>query len=128
MNRRRFLAKVVTLSGGLAAVEVLKSLNAAEPVDQLTKTRFGMDVPVCRGCAQSVRYSNCIQCGKPMHPTGKRPARMCLKCAWGKENKCAYCDGLITGKPEFTAFVCWSCYRENRCYKCGGYAGPDSDV
>ena len=125
MNRRRFLAKVVAVAGGAAAVAALgKSLAA---MDCTTKPYLGHDALVCHECEYYNKHIHCAMCGK-LSCTDRdsyKRARVCNPC--DKEgNKCVYC-GKLVDKSAIKARVCYKCSYDHYwdCCKCGRSTGPE---
>ena len=125
MNRRRFLAKVVAVAGGAAAVDALgKSLAA---MDCTTKRCLGHDALVCNSCVFYERQTYCVVCGSHVCTDKEvyERARVCNTCDQ-KGNKCAYCGNFV-GNSTMKARVCPKCSYNHRwdCYKCGSSTGPE---
>lgn len=125
MNRRRFLAKVVAVAGGAAAVDALgKSLAA---MDCTTKVRLGHDALVCKGCAFNNRHTYCAICGSHncTNTDAYERARVCNTCDQ-KGHICACCGNSV-GESTVKARICYKCAYNHRwdCYKCGHSTGPE---
>ena len=123
MNRRRFLAKVVAMTGAVAWGKAL----LAE--DCTTKECLGHDALVCHDCEYYNKHTYCAMCGKQNCgnlDTYER-ARVCNICD-KKGDRCAYCGGFV-GKSTMKARICHHCADSERkrwnCYKCGSSTGPE---
>ena len=134
MNRRRFLAKVVAVAGGAAAVDALgKSLAAMDctTTPLLGKQNLGHDALVCNNCAYYNKHIYCAICGKLACRDNEsfEHARVCNKCD-GKGDRCACC-GQFVGKSKTKARICYHCAETDRkrwnCCKCGRSTGPELD-
>lgn len=125
MNRRRFLSKVVAVTGGLATVKALEQTPSA--MDCTTKVRLGHDALVCKGCELNDRHTYCVICGS--HVCTDREAyeraRVCNTCD-KKGDICAYCGNFV-GNSTMKARVCPKCSYNHYwdCYKCGSSTGPE---
>ena len=120
MNRRRFLAKVVAVTGGLAAVESMKNALAATG-------RNGCDAVACNSYAGDINiYNKCVKCGRDTFMRNQYIPRLCASCGLNNEKRCAYCGSWIYGQVQHYARICSMCYKENRCYKCDRTSYPDS--
>ena len=126
MNRRRFLAKVVAVAGGVVAVKALEQTLSAmgQP-----KHCMGHDALVCGSCAFNNKHTYCAICGKRRctNLDSYERARVCNVCD-DKGNKCAYC-GKFVGESTMKARICNHCADSERkrwnCYKCGRSTGPE---
>ena len=127
MNRRRFLAKVVTVAGGTVAVKALEQSLAA--MDCITKQCLGHDALVCGNCVHYNKHAYCAMCGSHncSNMESYERARVCKTCD-PKGERCAYCGNHV-GNSTIKARICSHCADSERkrwnCYKCGSSTGPE---
>ena len=124
MNRRRFLAKVVAVTGGLTTVKALEQTPSAmgQP-----KHCMGHDALVCSSCAHYKKHTFCPMCGQNncTDLDSYKRARVCNPCD-AEGNKCVYC-GKLVDKSAIKARVCYKCSYDHYwdCCKCGRSTGPE---
>ena len=107
MNRRRFLAKAVAMTGALALSE--KLAHGQNPVSH-------GPAYMCSGCANVLHKDQyCVHCGAHItYPKNAEYARICGACML-THNTCVFCHNPL-GDSKAIARLCTKC--ESHKYKC----------
>ena len=113
MNRRRFLAKAVAMTGATSFFTA--------GIDALAdRVEHGYEAMVCEGCAVHKKHLRCICCGELNcgDLDCYEIALVCFMCNDDGKN-CAICGNMI-GESTTKARVCHRCSDKLRlkCYKC----------
>ena len=118
MNRRKFLAKVVCVSGGV----VLAKFAQAQWNPDGSMKEYGINAPVCKKCADMKRHTYCLICKEPSCCDFHRYhiARLCFRpsCGSGK-NRCVFCGNEADSEIKGRVCTAHNTYFPKQCYKCG---------
>ena len=119
MNRRKFLAKVVCVSGGV----VLAKFAQAQWNPDGSLRENGYEAPVCKSCANMSKHTYCLICKEHncCDNNTYSTARLCFRSACGKgADRCVFCgNNILDSKVKGRVCTYHNKHFPHMCYKCG---------